>query len=144
MTEPIRFKDTDSALLDWLKATFPELADRPGGPVDEHVGTETPKAGARPGLVDRLPFALLEGAGGSDNFFSDYPIYWILVFGRRRADAYDLIEAIRARLLAAPLVAGGVVIDTVDTRTRPQRLTTREVDDTVCWGASFQLGVRRR
>lgn len=139
----ILFKDVHTALLDWLKAAFPELADPPGGPADFHVGSETPAAGARLGLLERLPFVTVEDAGGSDNFFSDYPIYWISVFGRRRADAYDLIEAIRARLLAAPLVAGGVVIDTVETRTRPGRLPW-EGTDVHRWGASFQLGVRRR
>ena len=131
-----RFPDIEAAFLDWLKATFPELADA-GGKVDLHVGSEPPG----PSLDTRLPFVVARRMGGPDDFFTDYPVIDIDVFGRSRAQAYDLAEGVRTALLAKPRV-GGVTIDTVQTRTFMRR--PWENTQIRRWGATYELSARRR
>lgn len=142
MTDGLLFKDVEAGLLDGLKAHFPQLAD-PVGRLDYHVGTEPPKAGSRPSVAERGLFVWLDFSTGSDDFFTDYPTVWVNVLGASRQAVYDLSEAIRSWLLAAPLVVGGVAIDTVTTRTRPVSLPW-EGDGIRRRGASYELSVRRR
>lgn len=131
-----RFPDIEAALLDWLKATFPELADA-DGKVDLHVGSEPPG----PSLDARLPFVVVARVGGPDDFHTDYPVVDIDVFGAGRRQAYDLAEGVRTALLAKPQV-GGVTIDTVRTRT----FMRRPWDNPKIrrWGATYELSARRR
>jgi len=140
--ETVVFPDVESGLLDGLKGRFAELADG-DGPVDYHVGADVPRAGARPTLMERLPFVRVQILSGSDNFFSDFPTVSIDVFGATRSATYPLAEAIRAWLLAAPLVAGGVAIDSATTRSRPAWLPW-EGDNVRRRGATYELSVRRR
>lgn len=136
----VPFKDVEKALTVWLAETFFDPSD-----VGTwlHVGTELPDAGSKLSLVARDPFVLVQIAGGADNFFTDQPTVRIEVFGRTRTTTYDLSEAIRMRLLAAPLVAGGVVIDSAATRMRPAQLPW-EGDKVRRRGATYELSVRRR
>lgn len=138
MGQVILFADIEAALLDWAKSQFSELVDDPGK-VDTHVGAEMPG----PSLAERMPFAWIRRTGGSDLFLTDYPVVDIDIFGRTRRDAYDLAESIRVRLLATPVLAGGVVIDTATTRTSPTRLPW-DNENVRRWGATYELSVRRR
>lgn len=132
------FPDIEAAVLDWLKAEFAILADE-AGEVDTHVGADMPGVS----LESRLPFVWARRTGGADRFFSDYPVVDIDVFGSTRRAAYDLSESIRAKLLAAPVLAGGVVIDTATTRTSPIRLPW-DNEKVRRWGATYELSARRR
>lgn len=143
MTEALTFPDIETGLLDWLKATFPQLADPPDGPADLHVGYGTPEAGSRPTLAERGLYVAIEFVGGADDFFNDHPTYSFDVFGPGRQATYDLSEAIRTRLLAAPFVAGGVAIDSVTTRTRPAPAPWSG-DGVKRRRATYEFSVRRR
>lgn len=131
------FKDVHTALLDGLKSDIEGLAD-PTGELDYHVGSETPAAG---GVEERGLFVVVEMRGGSDTFFTDHPVVSVEVLGRSRSETYATSEAIRAWLLAKPVLPGPVVIDSATTRTRPQQLPSVGMRR---WGATYEISVRRR
>lgn len=134
----MKFPDVEAALLDWLKATFAELGD-PAGELDFHVGAEMPG----PGLAERLPFVWARRVGGASTRLADYPVVEVDTFGHARQQTYDLAQSIHVALSAAPVLAGGVVIDTIETRVAPVR---RPWDNPNVrrWAATYELSVRRR
>jgi hypothetical protein len=136
MTEMQAFKDVHTGLLDGLKRDVAGLADPPGK-LDWHVGSSTPAAA---GVEERGLFVVVEMRGGTDDFFTDHPVVFFEVLGRSRAETYATSEAIRAWLLALPVLPGPVVIDNATTRTRPQQLPSEGMRR---WGASYELSVRR-
>lgn len=138
----MNFPDIHNGLIDWLKATFPELAD-PDGEVDYHVGGERPRPGESPTLRDRGLFILCEIATGTDNRVTDFVTVRIEAFGTSRAAIYSLSEEIRTEILAAPFVAGGVAVDNATTRMRPIKLPW-DGDGVGRYGATYELSVRRR
>ena len=131
------FPDIENALLDWLKSTFPELAD--DTMVDEHVGTVTPGLA----LDRRLPFVQVQKLTGRDDYFKDYPVVDIDVFGDRRDVAYALAEAIRSAILETPFTAGTVRVRTSETRTSPG-LRPWENTRLARFGATYELSVLGR
>lgn len=129
------FPDVEAALMDWLKATFPDLAD--GGIIDQHVGNDVPAD-----VQARLPFVTVERVDGDDDFFTDYPEVDVEVFDSSRNGAYHLSEAIRQRLRDPLLNLAGVRVDRVLTSTGPRRLPW-DADGTHRRGATYRLSIRR-
>lgn len=139
MTAGLRtFPDVEDVLLTWAKETFEVLGDPEDGPVDLHVGSQTP-----PRLAERLPFLMVARIGGGDNFVTDFATVSIDVFGAKRSDAYDLIEAVRERLLRTPVRASGAVLDNCRTRSGPQRAPWSG-DDVVRINIEMEISARRR
>lgn len=138
----MKFQDIENGLIDWLKATFTELAD-PAGETDYYVGGKVPIPGEVPALRDRGLFVTSEIISGTDNQITDFVTVRIEVFGTSRATTYALSEEIRSKLLAAPFVAGGVAVDNATTRMRPIRLPW-DGDGVGRYGATYEISVRRR
>lgn len=124
------FPDIEAGLLDWLDATFPELAG--GG----HTGTETPAD-----LDLRFPFVRVVLVTGDDDGVTDRSVVDIDVFDRTRV-ALALAEKIRTALTVYPPVVGGVILDTAFTEVRPRRLPWPD-EQTRRWGATYRLSARR-
>ncbi|MFE9937391.1 hypothetical protein [Streptomyces hirsutus] len=74
-----------------------------------------------PAKVETLvPVVVLRVAGGADDHISDTVTIDAETFGATRAAMWQLAEQTRAAVHAlAATMAGGVVIDSVDTETRP-------------------------
>ncbi|WP_263170683.1 hypothetical protein [Streptomyces sp. SCSIO ZS0520] len=74
-----------------------------------------------PSTVEMLvPVVVVQVAGGADNHISDTVTVDVAAFAADRAAMWQLAEHARAAVHAlAATVAGGVVVDTVDTVQRP-------------------------
>jgi hypothetical protein len=125
------FDDTEMVMLDWLEATFPELAG--GG----HTGTETPID-----LQDHFPFVRVNLVTGNDDRITDHSVVDVDVFAATRGVAYPLAERIRAALIGYPHRVGTSVIDYVYTEQKPRSLEWDE-GNTRRFGAIYQIGARR-
>lgn len=126
------FPDVVSALLDWLEATFPELAG--GG----HTGIETPED-----LQAQFPFARVVMVTGADDRITDFGTYDVDVFTATRRESFSLAERIRAALIGYPHRVGDVVLDYVYTESKPRLLEWDEEVSTRRFGATYQVSARR-
>lgn len=110
MTDLAAFPDVEVS----LRAVLGDLV-----PDADHIGVETP---ADPtGSLTWLPFIRVGVFGGSDNLITDTSRLDVETFAATRAEARDLAEAARQRMLnaGAPHVGAGFVLDHVVTDTRP-------------------------
>jgi hypothetical protein len=98
------FPDLEDAVIDLLADLV----------ADDSIGTATPSD-----LEDHLPFIRVTRFGGADDRITDTASLDIDVFGSSRAVAKPLAEVARQRLLAAPHIVSGTVIDTVTTLAAP-------------------------
>lgn len=129
--------DVEKRMLDWLKATFPDLADEPGD-VDTHVGTETPVS-----FDGRLPFVRAYKPDGAAYYLEQDAQIEVDVFASGRQVSYDLSEEIQARLQRLPLVLSGLRVDRVDVDMTPVKLPW-DNSKVVRFGATYTLSVRMR
>lgn len=129
------FVDTEAAIMDWLERTFPDELAFAGG--IRHTGDETPE-----NLQDVFPFVRVGLVAGTDNGITDQGTYDIEVFDRTRAAAYGLAERIRTAFIGYPHRVGNVVLDTVYTEQKPQRLPWDE-ENTRRFGAIYRVSARR-
>lgn len=134
MTTLDAFVDIETMLMDWLEATFAELA--PDGAVGHVVNIGAPNVEAD------YPFVRVTRIGGQDDRFTDFSRVDVEVFSPSRSTAYALAEAIRARLLGYPIPVSGGLIDRVRTETAPFRAPWAD-PKTHRYLATYQLSARR-
>lgn len=121
------FPDTESVVMDWVAENFPAATV---------ISVGAPEGDAWDPLVRVL------GTGGIDDRITDYPLVDVDTFSRDRQTAYDLCEAIRARLLEFPHRVSGALIDRVQTNRRPSRGPWQD-ENVHRYMASYVLSIRR-
>lgn len=132
------FPDSEKILILGLEEEFNELAQEVADGT-LHVDTETPAD-----LENVLPFVRVGRVAGTDDRFTDRAIMDVEVFAGTRQAAYDLSEAIRTWLLAAPHRVGGVgIIDKAFTEVGPRSLPW-DNENVRRRGATYRISTRRR
>ena len=128
------YPDVETAVLDWLEATFPALA--PTATV-RHVDTETPYD-----LAGALPFVRVRLVTGRDDGVTDYSVVDLDVFADSRGTAYAWASDIRSRLTGSPHRVGPVVLDRVVTEEKPRALPLED-ENIRRFGATYRISARR-
>lgn len=129
MTAPFwRFPDVQVALVADLEAIVGA----------GHTGIRTPK-----NLEEVLPFARIMRFGGASDQLNDHARVEIDVFAATYAEAEELAERIRERMVGPPPAVR--VFDRVDCMTAPRELPWGEEDgDVRRFGAEYAITARRR
>lgn len=132
------YPDIETLLLDWLEATYPELAP---GPLGRRVDTETP-ANLQQLLADDGVVVRVGLLAGRDDGVTDYSVVDVDVFADSRATAYAWAVGIRSQVTSGPHRVGSAVIDRVVTEEKPRRLPW---EDENIWrfGATYRISARR-
>lgn len=104
MTDLAAFPDVEDAFCDLLA----DLGT---------TGTVTPKD-----LQAHLPFIRCRRFGGSDDRFTDTARVDVDVLAATRAEAVQVAEAVRQRLISHPARVGTVVLDRITTTTAPREV----------------------
>jgi hypothetical protein len=132
------YPDVESALLDWLEATYENLAPAVAG---RRVDTVTP-----PNLQDLLAsdglFFRVGLVTGRDDGVTDFSVVDIETFANSRDAAYAGARDVRSRLTEGPHRVGTVVLDRARTEEKPHRLPW---EDENIWrfGATYRISARR-
>jgi hypothetical protein len=134
MTELTAFNDIETVLMDWLEATFPELAPSSSALHVTSVGA--------PSSASDYPFVRVTRIAGGDDRITDMSTVDVEVFSPDRSTAFALSETIRARLLGYPIRVSGALIDSVYTETAPTRLVWAD-PNVHRYQATYQLSARR-